>query len=194
MIERLDQLSLSDFIDLIAGDNSVLFESGDTVDNDTLNLCASKLMTKYRAIVNPTGTKAMLVEHEDITKERMNILCLRICQTLISLDAYDDVRDILLQMGIDASSLIDDQVKSKVDELLRTALFEQKRNENMRANEDAGADKPTPDQIRSSFDAEIAFMMTYFKMPIDIRTTSAAVYANIVHQADVDIRRKLRSQ
>ena len=50
--------------------------------------------------------------------------------------------------------------------------------------------KATPEQIRSSFDAEIAFLMTFFKMNIDVRNINAAVYANIVHQADVEISMK----
>ncbi len=37
--------------------------------------------------------------------------------------------------------------------------------------------------IRASFDSEIAFVMTYFKMQIDIYITrNAAVYANIVQR------------
>ena len=49
------------------------------------------------------------------------------------------------------------------------------------------------EQIRSSFDAEIAFLMTFFKMSIDSRVINAAVYANIVHQADVEISIRKRS-
>ena len=51
----------------------------------------------------------------------------------------------------------------------------------------------SPEQIRSSFDAEIAFLMTFFKMSIDSRVINAAVYANIVHQADVEISFRKRS-
>ena len=54
-------------------------------------------------------------------------------------------------------------------------------------------DRATPEQIRSSFDAEIAFLMTFFKMSIDSRVINAAVYANIVHQADVEILIRKRS-
>ena len=70
--------------------------------------------------------------------------------------------------------------------MLRSAIFEQKRNEERR-KEEGEEKKATPEQIRSSFDTEIAFLMTYFKMNIDSRIINAAVYANIVHQADVDI-------
>ena len=80
----------------------------------------------------------------------------------------------------------EEQLIFKIDNMLRSAIFEQKRNEERRKEE--GEDKrATPEQIRSSFDTEIAFLMTYFKMNIDSRIINAAVYANIVHQAEIDI-------
>jgi len=79
-----------------------------------------------------------------------------------------------------------EQLKSKLDYMLHIAIFEQKRNEERRVEEHSEK-KATPEQIRSSFDSEIAFLMTYFKMNIDVHAVSAAVYANIVHQADVEI-------
>ena len=48
--------------------------------------------------------------------------------------------------------------------------------------------------IRASFDSEIAFVMTYFKMQIDIHTINAAVYANIVQRANTEIRLRTRSR
>ena len=48
-----------------------------------------------------------------------------------------------------------------------------------------------PNNVRESYDTEIAFIMTYFKMNIDINIISAGIYANMVRQADNEIRRKL---
>ena len=58
-------------------------------------------------------------------------------------------------------------------------------------NSQKSGKKNTPDDVRASFDREIAFLMTYFKMNIDTRNITAGVYANMVHQADVEIKRKL---
>ncbi|MCM0385731.1 hypothetical protein J8K87_16225 [Bacteroides fragilis] len=192
MKSRLNQLTLSDFIELLCGNHLVLCAPSEILPKEHLNQCAIKLIGEYRAIVNPVATKAMLVEYEDITKQRIDILLLRICQTLMSLNVYDDVREILQMIDCNSLSMTEEQVKSKVEELLRMALFEQKRNDEMR-EEEMYSNKLTPDQIRASFDAEIAFMMTFFKMPIDY-ATNAAIYANIVHQADADIKHKLRSR
>ena len=114
------------------------------------------------------------------------------CQTLVSLGFYDDVRQVLGQLNVDIRDMSDEQVISKLDHLLHSAIFEQKRNEERRSEEHKGS-KATPEQIRSSFDAEIAFLMTFFKMSIDSRVINAAVYANIVHQADVEISIRKRS-
>ena len=119
-------------------------------------------------------------------------MSLRICQALVSLGFYDDVRQVLGQLNVDTRNMSDEQVISKLDYLLHSAIFEQKLNEERRSEEHKGS-KATPEQIRSSFDAEIAFLMTFFKMSIDSRVINAAVYANIVHQADVEISIRKRS-
>ena len=157
------------------------------MSESTLKEIASKLLIEYRSIVNPSNMKAMVMDKEDMLKERAKLLSLRICQALVSLGFYDDVRQVLGQRNMS-----DEQVISKIDYLLHSAIFEQKRNEERRSEEHKGS-KATPEQIRSSFDAEIAFLMTFFKMSIDSRVINAAVYANIVHQADVEISIRKRS-
>lgn len=189
MIERLNQLPLSAFIDLSCGDNKVLLAPNEQVDDESINERASQLIIRYKSTVNPSGIKALLSEREEATKENAMILLLRICQILLSLNCYDEVREILALIPLDAKTISDEQVKAKVEERIRYTLFQQKRNNQRRSEERKEA--PTPEQIRSAFYSEIAFMMTYFKMNIDLNQTNAAVYANIVHQADVDIRMKL---
>ncbi len=90
-------------------------------------------------------------------------------------------------MKVDICNLDDNQVKEKLEYMLRTAIFEHKRNEERRLEENRESKKSTPEEIRASFDSEIAFIMTFFKMSIDLNNTNAAVYANIFHQADVEI-------
>ena len=192
MIERLNQITLSDFIELSCGNYACLLSDCKSMSESTLKEIASKLLVEYRSIVNPSNMKAMVMDKEDMLKERAKLLRLRICQALVSLGFYDDVRQVLGQLNVDTRNMSDEQVISKIDYLLHSAIFEQKRNEERRSEEHKGS-KATPEQIRSSFDAEIAFLMTFFKMSIDSRVISAAVYANIVHQADVEISIRKRS-
>lgn len=191
MIERLNQISLSDFIELSCGYYNCLLCDGETVSEEELKERATKLIVDYRNIVNPSGMKALILDKEDLVKERARLLCLRICQNLISINCYDDVREVLKLFDIDTRNMSEERLMSKIDNMIRTAIFEQKRNEERR-KEAGKSNKATPEQIRSSFDTEIAFLMTYFKMNIDPRIINASVYANIVHQADIDISSRKR--
>lgn len=186
MIERLNQISLSDFIDISCGEYLCLLSENESKSEEELKERASKLIIDYRNITNPSGVKALILDKEDIMKERTHLLLLRICQTLIAVCSFDEVREVLMQMEVNAHNMDNEQLKSKLNYMLHIAIFEQKRNEERRIEEHSEK-KATPEQIRSSFDSEVAFLMTYFKMNIDVHAVSAAVYANIVHQADVEI-------
>ena len=96
-----------------------------------------------------------------------------------------------MQMEVNAQNMDNEQLKSKLDYMLHIAIFEQKRNEERRVEEHSEK-KAISEQIRSSFDSEVAFLMTYFKMNIDPCLINAALYANIVHQADIEISRRKR--
>lgn len=186
MIERLNQISLSDFIDISCGEYLCLLSENESKSEEELKERAQKLIIDYRNITNSSGVKALILDKEDIMKERTRLLLLRICQTLIAVCSFDEVREVLMQMEVNVHNMDNEQLKSKLDYMLHIAIFEQKRNEERRIEEHSEK-KATPEQIRSSFDSEIAFLMTYFKMNIDAHAVSAAVYANIVHQADVEI-------
>lgn len=192
MIERLNQISLSDFIELSCGNYNCLLSDSESVSDDELKKIASKLITDYRNISNPTAMKALIFEKEDLVKEQSKLLSLRICQTFISINCYEDVRDILALLDVDIRRMNNEQLQSKIDYMIHSALFMLKRNNEIR-QEEYKVTKSTPEEIRSSFDSEIAFLMTFFKMNIDMYKTNAAVYANIVHQADIEISLKRRS-
>ncbi|WP_303012572.1 hypothetical protein [uncultured Bacteroides sp.] len=186
MIERLNQIPLNDFIELSCGNYNCLLFNGEEATKEELKERATKLIVDYRNIVNPSGMKALVLDKEDLVKERARLLSLRICQTLISINCFDDVREVLKLFDVDTRNMSEEQLIFKIDNMLRSAIFEQKRNEERR-KEEGEDERATPEQIRSSFDTEIAFLMTYFKMNIDSRIINAAVYANIVHQTEIDI-------
>lgn len=192
MIERLNQISLNDFIELSCGNYDCLNSDGDLISQEVLKERASKLIVDYRSIVNPSGMQALLLDKEELMKMNAKVLSLRICQSLISINSIDDVREVLLLFEVDAQKMSDEEIISKVNYMLHSVIFELKRNKERHQEEGEGG-KATEEQIRSSFDTEIAFLMTYFKMNIDPRLINASVYANIVHQADVEIKMKRNS-
>lgn len=183
---RLNELSLAQFIELVCGDYSVLLKDGETADNELLEKTTSDLLDYYHSITDNANFKAQLMEKEERIKSKAKILVLRMCSNLVSYKSYADVRSLLELLEEDVVGLTDRDISEKVDEMLRIAVFEEHRNEFVKEKEIQV--KRTPDEIRASFNAEIAFVMTYFKMNIDINTINAAVYANMIHQAKIQLK------
>ena len=52
----------------------------------------------------------MIMDKEDMVKERAKLLSLRICQALVSLGFYDDVRQVLGQLNVDTQNMSDEPV------------------------------------------------------------------------------------
>lgn len=183
MITTLSRLSMGDFIELLCGNNRVLLEDG---DNDSmLENVASELIYQYQCIVNPSGIESALLEKEEKIKIKYRITIAKILKALMSIDAIEDVIELLKEMGYYINER--DKISSKIDRMIAEAEYMKKRIDD---NSHTSGKKNTTD-VRSSFDREIAFLMTYFKMNIDTRNITAGVYANMVHQADVEIKRKL---
>ena len=190
MIERLNQLSLAQFIELSCGDNSVLLGMDENVPEDTVKKLAFRLIAEYQTITNPSGMQAMLVTKDERLKLDARLFLLQICRALCMADGWQEVREVLGEIYPMDESKSDEQLQSDIDTRLREAEFQKKRMDAMTV-----AEIPVTDEnsIRSSFDSEIAFITTHFKMPIDVHAINAAVYANIVHRADLEIKLKMRS-
>lgn len=184
MITTLSRLSMFDFIELLCGNREVLMEEGD--NHSMLENVASELIYQYQSIVNPSGIESAILEKEEKIKIKYRITIAKILKALISINAVDDVVGLLSEMGI--TGIEREKIPSRIDRMIAEAEYMRKRIEDTFS---ADRKKNTPDDVRASFDREIAFLMTYFKMNIDTRIITAGVYANMVHQADVEIKRKL---
>lgn len=183
MITTLSRLNMGDFIELLCGNNLVLLEDG---DNDSmLENVASELIYQYQCIVNPSGIESALLEKEEQIKIKYRLTIAKILKALMSIDSVEDVIELLKEMGYSVNER--EKISSKIDRMIAEAEYMKKRIDD---NSKKSGKKNTTD-VRASFDREIAFLMTYFKMNIDTRNITAGVYANMVHQADVEIKRKL---
>ena len=183
MIDTLSRLSMFDFIELLCGNREVLIEEGD--NESMLENVASELIYQYQCIVNPSGVESEILYKEEKIKINYRITIAKILKALISINAVDDV-GLLSEMGI--TGIEREKIPARIDRMIAEAEYMRKRIEDTSS---ADRKSNTPDDVRASFDREIAFLMTYFKMNIDTRIITAGVYANMVHQADVEIKRKL---
>lgn len=182
MKTRLNQLTMAEFIDLHCGDCSVLLENGEHIPEEELKKKTTDLIFEYRNIVDPVGVKSTLLEYEEALRSNTKIVFFQVCKKLVSINAIDEVKEILMTYGINLTSATNEKVAQVVEQELKTAFHNKERNDAIReSTEEDGLN--TPDKIRASYDAEIASLMGFYKMSIDIHNISAAVYANLLVQA-----------
>lgn len=185
---RLSDLTLAEFIDLACGDNSVLLDDGESTDAAVLAHVRNNILSEYGFIADRTNAKSKMMDKEGTIKRESVLLVLKICNALLLLERFSDVRELLIEIE-EYSGEKDEQLKKKVDRLIRLNEFEKKRAADMEeVQRKQFNDSPSPEKMRSAFYSEIAFLMTYFKMNIDSKQTNAEVYANLVRQADQEIR------
>ena len=186
MITKLNDLSVADFIELSCNNTDVLLGDGSSATKEELKEARHNLMYEYKQIVNPAAMASLLLDKNDDMKVNMSIFMLSLCNALLNMDGEKEVLEIMqiYKPGYDKKG---EELKKDVNNLLREKQFLKKRMDNITEKD---AVVPTEKEIRDSFDREIAFVMTYFKMNLDIRITSASVYANIVHQAVEQAKRR----
>lgn len=183
MIERLDQLTLQNLIDLSCGDRSVLLVGDEKPDEADIMERAGKILDEYKSMASPSQAKMDMIEAEEMTKFRMKEKCLRICMALCSQDRPDMARDVLLELDVSAHLIdTDDKVRTRCKAMLDEVVYEIKRHEEL--SQEKVTKKVTRMQdIRKSWYSEIAFVMSMLKMSVDPATINAAIYANLVNSA-----------
>lgn len=184
MIGTLSKLKLLDFIELVAvGNVEVLRESPQEEYND-LKKMAGELIYSYQSIVNPSGQKIILMDKEDNLKVQYKLTLCKILKIMIGIGVHNEVVNVLEGLGYHVEELSD--AEKRIDRIKAEAEYLQHRLK-------GGTEQTmkTSDEVHAAFDKEIAFLMTYFKMNIDVNMISAGVYANMLHQADVELKRKI---
>lgn len=186
MIERLDQLMLKDFIELSCGNPKVLLEKHEVPNEEKMVKLAAKLMHDYKSIASPNKAKIDLIDAEDGQKLYMKEKCARILVMLCEMKHPEMTLEILQELDIETSSLDSpEKIKSRCQALLNEAKYDLERFRE--SQEDKKKDKPKDNvtRIRDSWNREIAYVMATLRMSIDPATTNTAIYANLVHQAEV---------
>lgn len=173
---RLDQITMHDFIELYCGNYNVL------PNEDNPKEVASNLIFEYMMITDPASSKSVIYNRGNRIKLKAKILLFQICSNLLAMKAYDEVKEIMQNYGY--RDLTNENIEVKIKSLLNSALYENKRLSECELDKN----KKSNSDIRMYFNKEVAFLMTFFKMQLDIKNISASIYANIVHQAAVQIK------
>ena len=185
MIERLDQIMLKDFIELSCGNPKVLLEKHEIANEEKMVKLAAKLMHEYKTIASPNKAKIDLIDAEDETKLQMKEKCARILVMLCEMKHPEMAVEILEELEIETKSLnTPEKIAARCQALLNEAKYDLER---FRESQEEKKGKPKNDasRIRDSWNKEIAYVMATLRMSIDPATTNTAIYANLVHQAEV---------
>lgn len=180
MIERLDQLTLAQLIDLASGNPNVLNPDHKCVDREKLVAAGNKLLMEFKNIAMPEKAKMDMYNQEDKQKLYMKEKCARVLILLCMQKHHDDAKEVLAELDVDISKLdTPEKVETHCKAMLNDALYEIER-----LGKDEQQHAPQKDtDIRKAWYKEIAWVMSVFKMSIDVNTVNAAIYANLVQQA-----------
>ena len=164
------------FMDIACGDYKML--GGDKVK-------AAELIGAFHRISDPAGYQVILQEKIEDARRKARILLFSVMLTLLSLDAEDDVRKLLEEIGKTRASRMDpEKMRMMVEQFLRSERAAQERAEKERVKEE----QPDARKLRADFYTEVSVLMRHFKMAIELNSINAEVYANLRHQADEDAK------
>lgn len=186
MKEKLEQLTLSQFVDLVCGDTNVLLGSREIGNPTKIAIATRGIVLEYRAIADPGGTASYFKHVENWIKAKMSVIIFTMCNNLVMLKQFDRAREVLVEYGLTASNWPD----SRVDGTIQAKLAQAQRelDDLEKENDQALAER---EQIRGQFDAQTASLMAHFKFQIDPTTIKASLYANLVARHNREIKAQI---
>ena len=180
MKTRLSDLTLAEFIDMECGDLTVLKDRHEIVTPEKLAKTRSEISHEFQSIASPSSFKSMLIDRDRKGKMRVKALFFGVLKSLIKIEAYSDVRDLLTKYGVDCRDRDDVWIEREVMAQLNSVTFELKRM----GVEVQKEQQSTPDDIRKGYEGMVADLMIANKMSIDIYTIRASVFASMIHKAN----------
>lgn len=82
MKKELGSISLHDFIEVAAGNFSVLVEDGEQIGEQELKSAAADVIYSYRCIVSPSSVRSELYDNEEVVKMKSRMMLVRILKAL----------------------------------------------------------------------------------------------------------------
>ncbi len=186
MIERLEQLTIGQFVDMICGDGSVLCSRHEVVSADKLHSVTRNIALEYEAITDSASVKSYLMQSEELVKAEITRVVLTICEQLAKVEYYDHIREVLSEMGINAKKMTDDRLIAEVSS--RNARAKKTIDD---ITKEKGTGNPATSDVRRLFDEQTAALMAHFKFQIDTTTMKATIYAHLVARNKREIKAQI---
>lgn len=180
MIEKLEQLTVAQFVCVVCGDTSVLTGGDKTASDTDIAAAVRNIIFEYREIADPSGLKSYLLDTERLVKAKILVEIFSICANLAAFNEYGRIREVLSECGIRAEAMTDQRVVAEV----KSRLGRAKRDV---AEIESGKEETPEVSIRREFDEQTAALIAYFKFQIDTETMKAPIYAHLVARYIRDI-------
>lgn len=186
MKDKLEHLTINEFIDLVCGEVDVILSKHEIAGEDKKALITRNLIFEYKEIVDPASVKQYLSVAEDMIKARIEMTLFTMCSNLVDLNELERAREVMIVYGINARTMNTQRVAAEVKSRLERAKSKvaELQNEN-------DADTPTSEKIRKQFDEQTAALMAYFKFQIDTTSMKATVYAHLVARHNREIKAQI---
>ena len=186
MKEKLGELTIGQFIDLVCGDTSVLAGKHEIVSESKTAIAMRNIVFEYKEIADQSGARTYLMTVEELIKAKISSVLFTMCNNLVNLREHDRAREVLNVYGINANSMSDQRVTAEIKSRLERAKSTVTRIEN-----ESHTDNSDVTDIRRMFDEQTASLMAYFKFQIDTSSMKATVYAHLVARHNREIKAKL---
>lgn len=186
MIERLDQLTIKEFVDLICGDTGVLVRKGEFVNPEKLAKAKRDIVFEYRMVTDKIGAASDLSVAEKMVKASISAVVFGICHNLTALKEFRLVRSILHEYGVGTESMDDARITAEVK-----SRYERAKMDIDKSKQEMGKHESYNGNIRDDFDAQTAALMAHFKFQIDTAAMKASVYAHLVARYHQEVKAML---
>lgn len=186
MKKKLDDLYMSEFIELSCGNVDVLLEGDEKIEPEKLVMAMRSIIMEYKEIADTTGVSRYLSEGEGLTKARMRLILYIICDNLLELKRIDKVREVLKLCGLDVENMTDSRIAAEV-----ASRQERAKKDIEKIEEERSKIKVGDVDVRKEFNSQIATLMVHFKFQIDIEKIKAPIYANLVAQFNREVKAQL---
>lgn len=186
MKNKLEDLTINEFIDLVCGEVDVILSKHEIADEDMKALIIRNLIFEYKEIVDPASVRQYLSEVEDMIKARIEMTLFTMCANLVNLNEHERAREVMIVYGINAQNMNNQRVAAEIKSRLERA-----KSKVAELQEKNDADTPTSEKICKQFDEQTAALMAYFKFQIDTTSMKATVYAHLIARHNREIKAQI---
>lgn len=186
MKQKLEELTIGQFVDLICGDASVLLGRHEIASPQRQAAAIRDIVFEYREFSDRAGAQSYLSNIEELIRNKVRMSIFSECLELVRIKKYETARNIMVQLGIGVAKMSNERLTAEIKSQLARA-----RQAEARAKENSHNPDGDAAEIRRSFDEQTAALIAFFKFQIDTETMKATIYALLVARYNREIKAQL---